>query len=395
MLAGHFNDQRVERGDNMSSIELTENLLLRLYGGPLEEMPWRGFLQALIEHVGCNNAAITLQLSRRGLAPMIIWGKPPPVEAAQARDIDDRHAALGHLDPLRNALKRSGDIVLLEEVASSADLAENEFYRTIFRPYGIERAVGMFVSEPGGMECNIGLTGPAGGVRFGAEHKRFLAKLRPHFEQSLSLFSRMYRDESEIEVLTGTLDRLTIGTFIIDGKGKMIRANGAAQRMIQSGDTFRLHDNRLTLRGRSDSGRFSDVIKEALAARMVDADPEYVRAFRCGDAGAAQLGILVRAIKRDRARPADTSPAVVVYASNADGGNALERLIATLFDLSPSEANLAALLTQGMTLAEAARESGLTESTVRSYSKRIFAKVGVNRQAELIRLILRSVAMLG
>ena len=89
------------------------------------------------------------------------------------------------------------------------------------------------------------------------------------------------------------------------------------------------------------------------------------------------------------------SPAVVVYASNPGHSSSFERLIATLFDLSPSEANLAALLTQGLTLAEAARELGLTESTVRSYSKRIFAKVGVNRQAELIRLILRSVAMLG
>jgi len=376
----------------VKDIELPEALLLSLYGGPLEDMPWRGFLKALIDHVGCNNAAITLQLSRRGLAPMVIWGNPPPITAAQARDIDDRHAALGHLDPLRNALRRSGDIMLLEEVASSDDLVDNEFHRTVFHPYGIERAVGMFVTEPGGMECNIGLTGPIDGVRFGAAHKRFLARLRPHFEQSLSLFSRIYRDESEIEVLTDTLDRLTIGTFIIDGKGTLIRANGAARRMIQQADIFTLHGNQLSLRGRSDSTRFAEAIREALAARMEEAAAEYVRAFRCADSGA---GILVRAVKRDRSRPTDPSPAVVVYATEVNGGNALERLIAALFDLSPSEANLAALLTQGLTLAEAARESGLTESTVRSYSKRIFAKVGVNRQAELIRLILRSVAMLG
>jgi len=105
--------------------------------------------------------------------------------------------------------------------------------------------------------------------------------------------------------------------------------------------------------------------------------------------------VLVRAIRREKLAPADLGPAVVVYATEAGQEGSFERLIATLFDLSPSEANLAALLTQGLTLAEAARETGLTESTVRSYSKKIFAKVGVGRQAELVRLILRSVAMLG
>jgi DNA-binding CsgD family transcriptional regulator/PAS domain-containing protein len=379
----------------MGSIEVTEALLARLYNGPLEELPWRSFLRALIDHIGCSNAALTLQLSRKGLAPMIIWGKTPPVDGALARDIGDRHAALGHLDPLRNALKRSGDIALLEEVASPAQLAQNEFYRDVLQPYGIEQAIGMYVSEAGGLECNLGLTGPANGVRFGDEHKDFLARLRPHFELSMSLFSRIYRDESEIEVLTDTLDRLTIGTFIIDGKGRMIRANGAARRMIDDGDSFQLHGDRLVMCGRADSTRLRDAINAALAARMSDGDTEFVRAFRGSDTASARLGILVRSIRRDRQRPADMSPAVVVYASNPGHSSSFERLIATLFDLSPSEANLAALLTQGLTLAEAARELGLTESTVRSYSKRIFAKVGVNRQAELIRLILRSVAMLG
>lgn len=44
---------------------------------------------------------------------------------------------------------------------------------------------------------------------------------------------------------------------------------------------------------------------------------------------------------------------------------------------------------------EAAQTLGLAENTVRSYLKSIFGKTGVNRQAELVRLILQSVAVLG
>jgi DNA-binding CsgD family transcriptional regulator len=378
-----------------NKLELTDSLLKLLYGGPLEAEPWRKFLRALADHVGCDNAAVTLQLSRKGLAPMLIWGKDTPVRGEMARNIGGRHAELGHMDPLRNALERSGDILLLEEVTSRETLEQGEFYQTILRPYGIEHALGMYVREPGGLECNFGLTSSAQGVRFGKAHKDFMAQLRPHFAQSLELFARIYRDESEIEVLTDALDRLTIGTFIIDGRGKVLRSNGAAHELMARGEGFRILDGKLTLNGRSDSARFRQVVDQALAARLSTDKRDYVRAFRCIDNGNEDLGVLVRAINRDRGAPADLGPAVVVYATDAGRTGSFKQLIATLFDLSPSEANLAALLTEGLTLAEAAREAGLTESTVRSYSKKIFAKLGVSRQTDLVRLILRSVAMLG
>jgi DNA-binding CsgD family transcriptional regulator len=45
-------------------------------------------------------------------------------------------------------------------------------------------------------------------------------------------------------------------------------------------------------------------------------------------------------------------------------------------------------------LAQAARVLHLSEQTARTYSKLIFAKTGTNRQADLVRLILTSVAHL-
>jgi DNA-binding CsgD family transcriptional regulator len=49
----------------------------------------------------------------------------------------------------------------------------------------------------------------------------------------------------------------------------------------------------------------------------------------------------------------------------------------------------------GYSLAQAAGRLDLKESTVRTYCKAILGKVGVGRQADLVRLILRSVAVLG
>ena len=71
-----------------------------------------------------------------------------------------------------------------------------------------------------------------------------------------------------------------------------------------------------------------------------------------------------------------------------------EHIIEKLFGLTPTEAYLASLLANGFTLQEAAIKLDITENTVRSYCKRIFAKMGINRQADLVRIILKSVALL-
>jgi DNA-binding CsgD family transcriptional regulator len=72
-----------------------------------------------------------------------------------------------------------------------------------------------------------------------------------------------------------------------------------------------------------------------------------------------------------------------------------ETLIAELFGLSLPEARLATLLCTGLTLREAAAEMHIAENSARTYSKIAFSKLGVSRQAELVRLILTSVAIFG
>jgi len=377
------------------ALTLDPELLATLYRGPIELEPWRAFLRALARTAGCDNAAISLQLSRKGLASVTLWAEPPAVDADVARTIQSRQAALGDLDPMSNALKRTGDVLLLEEVAPREGLERDAFYLEIMKPYGIAQALGMYVAEPGGIECNLGLVAHSQTFRFSTQHKALMSALKPHVRTALELFSRIQRDESEIGVLASTLDRLTIATFILDGRGQVLRMNRAAETMIARGDAFRLADRHLAVAGRTDSRKFERSVKETLLARIEGNDIGFVRAFRCADPSNRGLGILVRAIERGRAAPVDASPGAIVYATDPEPGATFEQLVGVLFDLSPSEAGLAALLTQGFSLTEAAEELGLTESTVRSYSKRIFAKVGVSRQTELVRLILRSVAILG
>lgn len=375
--------------------QLDPELLAQLYRGPLEPHPWRSFLKAFAKHAGCDNAALSLQLSRKGLASVTIWAEPPPIDRDEARTVVVRQSDLGDLDPMSNALRRTGEIMLLDEVTPRSGLEQNTFYLEVLKPFGIAQALGMYIAEPGGVECNLGLIAHSEDYRFTPAHRELMAELRPHVATALELFSRIQRDESEIGVLHDALDRMTIATFILNGRGAVMRANQAAKSMLARAHTFIEIQGHLKVTGRSDGRKFDTIVNEALESRLGSQDAAFARAFRCTDPANEGLGLLVRTIARDRQGPVDMSPALVIYATEPQPNNTFESLVATLFDLTPSEAQLATLLTQGYSLSEAAQHSGLTESTVRSYSKKIYAKLGVSRQTELVRLILRSVAILG
>jgi DNA-binding CsgD family transcriptional regulator len=67
---------------------------------------------------------------------------------------------------------------------------------------------------------------------------------------------------------------------------------------------------------------------------------------------------------------------------------------AELFGLARREAELAMGIADGLSLAEAGEELGLTIETTRNYSKRLYAKLGVRGQAEVVRLVNESAAAL-
>jgi DNA-binding CsgD family transcriptional regulator len=66
--------------------------------------------------------------------------------------------------------------------------------------------------------------------------------------------------------------------------------------------------------------------------------------------------------------------------------------LAMLLGLTPAETGLAMLLGQGLSLGDAAAALGVRMPTVRAQLRAIFAKTGVTRQSELVRVILNYAA---
>jgi DNA-binding CsgD family transcriptional regulator len=76
----------------------------------------------------------------------------------------------------------------------------------------------------------------------------------------------------------------------------------------------------------------------------------------------------------------------------ADVRGADQRRLQEVFELTPSQAQLAALLYNGASVKQAASSLGITEGSARQYLRRVFVKTGTNRQIDLVRKIGRTMA---
>ena len=126
----------------------------------------------------------------------------------------------------------------------------------------------------------------------------------------------------------------------------------------------------------------------AVAWEQLDAGTPRARVY-LRDAGSVLPAFLVPGRQLPDALVDDVidADARVLLLPSGDGSG--ERPAAS-FGLTPAEERLAAKLVDGLSLKEAAAELGIAHATVRNQLRSIFARVGVNRQPELVRVLLQS-----
>jgi len=379
----------------MTSSIAVDDLIAQIYQGTLEPLPWQSFMKGLREHLGCAAAAMMLQRRQLGVPPIFIYDREVPLSKEEQRQIAIDQLRLTHVDPLGKALREPGDIFTLSEVIAPAELAESQYYQIMMRPYGIEYQLGMCVSEPNGWHCNVGVMNGKDRHDFGAAEKQLFLKLQPHLERALTIYALLSRNELEKEIYRDVANHLRIGTIVLNAAGQVIESNEVAQAIAKDRRYLSLTNGRIVFSIRRCAQEFERIVSDITRPRPNPATTADTYALRIEGIDGSTLGGLVRPAPVLPWFRGESSPSVIVYLADVQHQQfAQEEIVAQLFNLTRSEARLAMLLANGATLVEAAQQLNLTEGSVRVYSKRIFQKTGVNRQAELVRLLLKSVALL-
>ena len=245
---------------------------------------------------------------------------------------------------------------------------------------------------------NVRMDGPRGAIivlKFGDSIERggwssaqieTIERLLPHMRRFVWRRQVLADAAALGQSLSEMLDNSRFGAIQLDRQRRIVAANARARSLLLERDG--LLDSVGFLRARSpDNAQF-----QRLLARVV---PPFGSQ---GSAGSMTIGrsraptrLLVHAMPVAE-RESDfraTAVAALVFVVDPERKARIDpALVGESLGLTPAESRVATMLAVGRTPAEIARVTFRSEATVRWHVKRIFRKLGVSRQAELVRLVL-------
>jgi DNA-binding CsgD family transcriptional regulator len=228
---------------------------------------------------------------------------------------------------------------------------------------------------------------PLSAPRFDAAHKRSLAVLMPHLTQAMRLHQRLAGVHRAGAIATAALDLMHNGVTAVGADRTLLFANAAAERLLSAGTGVSVQQGRLHCTDREADQMLGRLLQNAAGAAT----------GQTGSAGGVlpaprpqrrPLSLLVCPLTTKAMNFGDTQPAMLVFIDDSDDYEPLPAAaLVRLYGLTPAEARLASLVASGLSPSTAAGQLGITEETARTVLKRVFAKVGVSRQAELAALL--------
>lgn len=215
---------------------------------------------------------------------------------------------------------------------------------------------------------------------------RLLDALLPHVGISLRNFAALDRQRSHTLASQEAVRRLNLCWLKMNAQGRILDKDAMADGVLNASSAFRRPPvDRLVL-----SDPVADREMRSALAALATKPNGRARAFRLSSQPWLDM-LLMRS--RGDALLDTMEPVIVAYIHGevAESSDQSEQL-ADLFGLTFKEAGLAIALSRGQTIREAAVQLGLTEQSAREYTKRIYGKTGTRGQADLVRLLLTSVA---
>jgi DNA-binding CsgD family transcriptional regulator len=270
-----------------------------------------------------------------------------------------------------------GDIFTRDEMRSLG------MYNELSIPHGFKwfAAVGFFA---GPALWGLSIQRTTKDEPFAPAEARLLATLSDRLSEVATLSTAVGR--IALTSATRALDSVGQPAVAVDHFGRVLDANCAAESVLDNYLCIDRCGRLCALDGRTDAAL--QTLFDRLRATP-DTDPIAADRIIVRRAGKAPVVIRVLPIHGAARGPFGGARALLTF-STLDLKAAPEpELVSDIFGLTRAEAEVAAFVAQGKSLAEIAAQRGSAAVTVRNQIRTIFAKTGTHRQSELVALLSR------
>ncbi len=347
------------------------DLLARLYAGVGSDRPWQDFLEDLARWMDASFATIIISTpGRRHPATFLTPGADAAFNATYA-------ATLFADDPFQGL--PDGQVTSYGEFMANRPDHDAAQYRAIMRDSGFDQVLGIDLRFARKFEARFRISRHISLPEFTLGERLRLQGLVIHLRIAVDLFERLQFAGAEHGVFHSAAQGLGLAVVVLDRGRRIVSSNPLADRILGEDEGLRRRGEELVF-ARSEHQRI-------IIAMLGEGSPAApLTRFRIERPAHGDVVITARPLDLS-AIHTGTGALALFFAQPGPEKTTDPQTLRDLFGLTGAEARLAAALTSGSTLVDAAHTIGIAHNTAKVQLRSVFAKTGVHRQAELVALI--------
>jgi DNA-binding CsgD family transcriptional regulator len=282
------------------------------------------------------------------------------------------------------------DAVTERHFTTDEEIAVDPFYTGFLAQHGLKWCAAVGVNPDPHIAAAVSVQRAGTKQPYSDAEVETIARLGCHVEKSLRLSIRLLNAEMVQGGLGEALSRLNIGVFALDSLGRVTFSNPAGERLL--GDGLDLVNDRLRIGDGGQCDTVERAFRQTIRGEVDLVDPKPILVRRAKSERPLAVYLLPISVLLHPADQFLTHARAMVLAIDPEAGAPPDpAIVRDVLGLTLGEARVAALIGSGLPPRAAAEKLGITEESARTVLKRVFSKVGVARQSELVELLTRLV----
>jgi DNA-binding CsgD family transcriptional regulator/PAS domain-containing protein len=289
----------------------------------------------------------------------------------------------------------SSDPFDAQQVVTTTDLVpydefrRGRFYREWAEPQGWVDVASAVIEKSATSSAFLSVVRHEASGMVDEEMRRRMALITPHVRRALLIGKTVNVKKAESACFADILDGLSAGMILVDAKGRIVHANAAGSAILDDADFLRAINGRLIA---SDSAINTAVQDILLAADGGGDDAVGAKGIalpltaHTGERYVAHVLPLTSGARREAGLAYNAVAALFVRKATLKVYSPAE-VIGTMYKLTPTELRVLLAIVDVGGVPEVAAALGVAATTIKTHLARLFAKTGVARQADLVKLV--------
>ncbi len=286
-----------------------------------------------------------------------------------------------------------GSWVRCSDHFDEAFVAQSPFYQDFLLPYGIRYSCGTRLYEDGQVTVLLSIHRGVGTAPLNDEELALVQRLAKHLHEAVGIHCAQRRLVDQANVGEALLRQFGQPMLLVDDMRRIQFANAAAQEVLSRSDILM---ERHGLLGALQPGHDTQILMALRRMQLTSnshlgVEPAEDKVFMRlnGKGGQTAMGIYLCALRPQCTMGAFGARALaLVMLHEPEVQKDIDPfVVAAMWDLSPAEARVVAGLGAGLSLTEIADSHSISRNTVRTQLQAAMGKMGVSRQADVVRVL--------